>query len=69
MFRPPVCLPIALVLASLAGCGGAPGQPAAPPGAGTPAAFKAQPLTFVANRGQADSRVRFQVQGPGTRSR
>ena len=66
MFRPPVSVPIALVLASLAGCGGAPGQPAPDrPDAAVTAAFQAQPLTFVANRGQADSRVRFQVQGPG----
>ena len=71
MLRLTLPVPVVLAIAFVAtGCG-APTQEGRSPDASAAARAQAQaafaqlPLTFVENRGQADRRVRFQVQGPG----
>ena len=54
-----LALPILMML-TLVACGGRASEP--PP---TLTSFGQLPLTFVENRGQSDSQVRFQVNGPG----
>ena len=54
-----LALPVLMML-TLVACGGRASEP--PP---TLTSFGQLPLTFVENRGQTDSQVRFQVNGPG----
>ncbi len=54
-----LALPVLMML-TLVACGGRASEP--PP---TLTSFGQLPLTFVENRGQSDSQVRFQVNGPG----
>ncbi len=55
-----LALPVLMML-TLVACGGRASEPPPP----TLTSFGQLPLTFVENRGQADSQVRFQVNGPG----
>ena len=56
---------VALVLVTIAaGCGGTQPPPGTP-SEQTSSAYARLPLTFVANQGQADARVRFQAQAAG----